>query len=111
VKMCPTGRQSRRLAARSRPPGGLFRIIVVCVLSLVCRPSSAQIFDKVDDTSTLRQIVIFGRHGVRAPIVPYNQIETFAARSYPSFDVPVAYLTPHGVKAEVLLGSYFRTIC
>ena len=60
------------------------------------------------DDTTLRQIIIFGRHGVRSPTVSPSNLAVFSSRTYPDFGVPPGYLTPHGQQAEVLLGTYYR---
>ena len=72
---------------------------------VVC--GSAQVAVTGDDT-TLKQIILFGRHGGRSAAFPDATLATFATRPYPNFGVPTGYLTPHGAQAEVLLGSYFR---
>ena len=66
----------------------------------VAKPSS-------DDT-VLKQIIVFGRHGVRSAAFPSATLATFATRPYPDFGVPTGYLTRHGAQAETLLGGYFR---
>ena len=60
------------------------------------------------DTSTLKQIILFGRHGVRSAAEPTSVIQVFASRPYPAFEVQAGYLTPRGAQAQVLLGTYFR---
>ena len=61
-----------------------------------------------NDNTILKQIIIFGRHGVRSPVAPPNYYAIYSPRPYPDFGVPVGYLTPHGQQAEVLLGTYYR---
>lgn len=61
-----------------------------------------------NDDTILKQIIIFGRHGVRASTVPPALYATLSARPSPDFGVPTGYLTVHGQQAAVLLGSYFR---
>lgn len=83
--------------------------------SLVClqilAASEARAFgattQPADDT-VLKQVIIFGRHGVRSAALPTATISVFASRPYPDFGVPTGYLTPHGYQAEMLLGSYYR---
>ena len=60
------------------------------------------------DDTVLKQMIVFGRHGVRSAAFPSATLATFATRPYPDFGVPTGYLTPHGAQAEVLLGSYLR---
>ncbi len=75
---------------------------------LVLVPVHAQTITDANDDTTLRQIIIFGRHSIRASITDPSVLSQMAVDSYPSFDVPKGYLTPNGRRAEVLLGSYFR---
>jgi 4-phytase/acid phosphatase len=76
---------------------------------LATMPASAQtVADAAQDDSVLKQVIIFGRHGVRSAAEPNSVIQYFASRPYPDFGVPTGYLTPHGAQAETLLGTYFR---
>ncbi len=68
----------------------------------------AQTVPPATDDTTLKQIILFGRHGVRSAAEPYSVTQIFASRPYPDFGVPAGYLTLHGAQAEVLLGAYFR---
>ena len=69
-------------------------------------PLSAQTV--TNDNTVLKQIIIFGRHSVRAPTASPEQYALFSPRAYPNFGVSTGYLTVHGQQAEVLLGTYFR---
>ena len=70
--------------------------------------TSAQTVPNASDDTVLKQIILFGRHGVRSEALPYSTLDSFAVRPYPDFGVPVGYLTPHGYQAEALLGTYFH---
>jgi 4-phytase/acid phosphatase len=69
----------------------------------------------VDDTQA-KQVIIFGRHGVRTPVLPYSALNGFSAQPYPVFPgVPtgpppagIAVITPNGATDETILGSYFH---
>lgn len=62
----------------------------------------------VDDTQ-LKQVIIFGRHGVRTPILPNSALNNYSALPFPEFSVSgVAVLTPNGGTNEAILGGYFR---
>ena len=64
---------------------------------------------RADDGTTLKQIIIFGRHGIRSTTVDPTTLATFSANLYPPFlGVPTGYLTPHGRDAARLMGSYFH---
>ena len=62
-----------------------------------------------DDTQ-LKQVIIFGRHGVRTPVLSNSSLNTFSALPFPDFAVSgLAVLTPNGGRNETLLGGYFRS--
>jgi 4-phytase/acid phosphatase len=69
------------------------------VCSLTAQPA--------DDTQ-LKQVIIFGRHSVRAPVAPNGFLDTFSAQQYPDFSVDAGILTPNGEKLETILGGYYR---
>jgi 4-phytase/acid phosphatase len=81
-------------------------------LALLCGPFLAA--QSVDDTQ-LKQVIIFGRHGVRTPILPNTvagpglSLDAFSTLPFPAFPVSgVAVLTPNGGTNETILGGYFR---
>jgi 4-phytase / acid phosphatase len=47
-----------------------------CVCSLTAQPA--------DDTQ-LKQVIVFGRHSVRASVAPDSFLNTFSAQQYPDF--------------------------
>ena len=80
--------------------------------ALLCGPFLAA--QSVDDTQ-LKQVIIFGRHGVRTPNLPNNvvgsglSLDALSALPFPAFSVSgVDILTPNGAMNETLLGGYFR---
>ena len=80
--------------------------IRLLALALSCGPFLAA--QSVDDTQ-LKQVIIFGRHGVRTPILPNVTLNAFSALPFPDFAAAgVSVLTPNGGKNETLLGGYFR---
>lgn len=60
-----------------------------------------------DDTQ-LRQVIIFGRHNVRAPVAPNAYVDAFSVRPFPAFNAGPGVLTANGAKLETLLGGYYR---
>jgi 4-phytase / acid phosphatase len=94
-----------RMATFTRWKRSLVFILLVALSGAM--PLRAQV-PQADDDTVLRQIIIFGRHGVRSNAVPYSVIAPFAVRPYPDFGVPVGYLTPHGLQAQTILGGYYR---
>ncbi len=69
----------------------------------------AQSTNNLDDGTVLKQIIIFGRHGIRTSTSSTNTLNLFSASPYPDLDgVSVGYLTPRGAQAASLLGAYFH---
>jgi len=61
----------------------------------------------VDDT-VLKQVIVFGRHSVRAPVAPNTFLNQYAAQNFPDFAVANGILTPNGETLETMLGGYYR---
>jgi len=74
-------------------------------LALVC--ASCLTAQTADDTQ-LKQVIIFGRHSVRAPVAPNAYLNQFSAQQFPDFSVAAGILTPNGEKLETILGGYYR---
>ncbi len=82
-------------------------------LAVLCGASVAA--QTVDDTQ-LKQVIIFGRHGVRTPNSPNSVLDAFSSQPYAVFpglpgsptDNPPSVLTSNGAADETLFGSYFR---
>ncbi len=68
----------------------------------------AQTIANANDGTTLRQIIVFGRHSIRSSTTCPAQLEQYAVQLYPDFEVATGCLTPNGSTAETLLGAYFR---
>ncbi|MGD0016680.1 MAG: histidine-type phosphatase [Verrucomicrobiia bacterium] len=85
-------------------------ILIGLLLALASAlPGLTQTIRDGDDGTTLKQIIIFGRHSIRSSVTATNTLAQFSTNSYPVFvGVPTGYLTPHGREAERLLGSYFH---
>lgn len=74
--------------------------------ALLCGPFLAA--QPVDDTQA-KQVIIFGRHGVRTPVLPNTALNGFSALPFPTFPASgLAVLTPNGGTNESILGGYFR---
>ena len=90
-------------------------ISVFRVASLVFLCGASITAQTADDTQ-LKQVIIFGRHGVRTPNSPNSLLDNFSTRPFPVFpdlpgnpaDNPPSILTSHGAADETLLGGYFR---
>ena len=81
-------------------PPRLFALTLCCASFLAAQA--------VDDTE-LKEVIIFGRHGVRTPVLPNQTIDAFSALPFPAFSVPgVSVLTPNGATNETNLGAYFH---
>ena len=61
----------------------------------------------VDDTE-LKQVIVFGRHNVRAPVAPNAYLDHFSVHNFPDFGVAAGVLTTKGEKLETILGGYYR---
>jgi 4-phytase/acid phosphatase len=84
-------------------------VILSALLLTLAVPGLAQTIKDADDGTTLKQIIFFGRHGIRSSTADPSQLEQYSVDSYPVFTgVPTGYLTPNGRKAARLLGSYFH---
>jgi 4-phytase/acid phosphatase len=96
---------------RKKVGGGFLKAILAGLLLAVVteEPVLAQTTNAVDDGTVLKQIIIFGRHSIRAAISTTNTLNQFSADPYPDyFGVPVGYLTTNGQQTAGLLGSYFH---
>lgn len=71
-------------------------------------PVLAQTYNANDGT-TLRQIIIYGRHSIRSSTNDPSALQQYAIDPYPDFEVDKGLLTPRGRIAESLLGAYFRS--
>lgn len=84
-------------------------MITLCLLLSLSISAHATLNQSSNDGSILKQIIIFGRHGVRAPTTDRSNLPQMSVDAYPEFEVPAGYLTSHGYQAEVLLGAFFRS--
>lgn len=84
-------------------------ILTALLLALaIAVPGLAQTIGNADDGTTLKQIIIFGRHSIRSSTTDPSDLVKYSANTYPAFGVQKGYLTPRGQQAAALLGSYFR---
>jgi 4-phytase / acid phosphatase len=77
----------------------LVTLALVCVPCLTAQP--------VDDTQ-LKQVIMFGRHGVRSPVLPNSTLNNFSGQPFPAFSASDVNLTINGGTNETILGSYYR---
>lgn len=72
-------------------------------------PALAQTTKGADDGTTLKQIIIFGRHSIRSTTIAPDILAQYSADPSPAFvGVPTGYLTSNGQEAARLLGAYFH---
>ena len=86
------------------------RVILIGLLLMlaIAVPVLAQTV-QADDGTTLKQIIVFGRHSIRSSTNDPTTLDQFSADPFhPFVGVPTGYLTPNGGKAESLLGAYFN---
>ncbi len=91
--------------------GGFLKAALAVLLLAVPMEGTvlAQTTNATDDGTVLKQIIIFGRHSIRAPTSAPNLLNQYSAAPFPDFvGVPTGYLTPNGRKAARLMGTYFR---
>jgi len=61
------------------------------------------------DNTTLKQVIIFGRHAARTPVATPAELDSFSAFPFPAFSISgQSVITPNGKTNETLLGNYFR---
>ena len=63
---------------------------------------------KLEAAPRLKYVVIVTRHGVRSPTWDAARLNQYSAQPWPDWGVPPGYLTSHGRKLAVILGSYYR---
>ena len=81
----------------------LFPFALACASCLTAQPPA----QPVDDTQ-LKQVIIFGRHSVRAAVAPNTYLDQYSTQQFPNFDVAAGILTPNGEQLETILGGYYR---
>lgn len=85
------------------------RLFGACVAVLAgLGRADGQTLSGTDDGTTLKQMIIFGRHSIRATTYSTNALDQYAADPYPGFATKAGDLTPNGERAARLLGDYFR---
>jgi 4-phytase/acid phosphatase len=52
--------------------------------------------------------LILSRHGIRPPTTANANIDKYVSDPWPTWEVPVGYLTPHGADALHQMGEYLR---
>jgi Histidine acid phosphatase. len=68
---------------------------------------SAQAIETLEDY-TLEQVVVFSRHGLRAPLSsPTSTLGKVTPNQWPQWDTPASYLTTRGGVLESYFGHYF----
>ncbi|MFQ1053506.1 bifunctional glucose-1-phosphatase/inositol phosphatase [Gilliamella apicola] len=69
---------------------------------------SAQAIETLDNY-TLEQVVVFSRHGLRAPLSsPTSTLGKITPNQWPQWDTPASYLTTRGGVLESYFGHYFN---
>jgi 4-phytase/acid phosphatase len=95
-----------RPALRAAPLAALAaQSLLLVTFALFCASSFTA---QAGDDTQLKQVIIFGRHGVRAPLAPPTTLDNFSAQPYPDFGVATSDLTANGATLETMLGAYYR---
>jgi len=83
-----------------------FHLARCAALAALCVPFLAA---QRPDNTTLKQVIIFGRHAARTPVATPDEMNAFSALKFPTFfSASPAVITPNGTANETLLGGYFR---
>jgi len=56
----------------------------------------------------LRFTLILSRHGIRPPLSTPESLHSYSSDPWPTWEVPLGHLTPHGAEALKQLGSWMR---
>ena len=87
-------------------------VIVLGLVLALAAPARIEVLAQTvaydDGGTTLKQIIIFGRHSIRSSTTNPAALAQYAVDPYPPFEVRPGCLTPNGRQAETLLGAYFR---
>lgn len=63
---------------------------------------------ETENDYTLEQVVVFSRHGLRAPLAsPNSTLGKVTPNQWPQWDTPASYLTTRGGALESYFGHYF----
>ena len=82
------------------------KLKIILGLSLVFSFSAPAI--ETLDNYTLEQVVVFSRHGLRAPLSsPTSTLGKITPNQWPQWDTPASYLTTRGGVLESYFGHYF----
>ena len=82
------------------------KLKIILGLSLVFSFSAPAIVTL--DNYTLEQVVVFSRHGLRAPLSsPTSTLGKITPNQWPQWDTPASYLTTRGGVLESYFGHYF----
>jgi 4-phytase/acid phosphatase len=88
------------------------RLLQMVLLAAVCPCLLAA---QPPDDTVAKQVIIFGRHGIRTPILPNGLLNVFSALPYPTFPpeagappLGIAVMTPRGTADAKTFGTYFR---
>ncbi|WP_334320560.1 bifunctional glucose-1-phosphatase/inositol phosphatase [Gilliamella apicola] len=82
------------------------KLKIILGLSFVLSFSAQAI--EILDNYTLEQVVVFSRHGLRAPLAsPTSTLGKITPNQWPQWDTPASYLTTRGGVLESYFGHYF----
>jgi 4-phytase / acid phosphatase len=87
----------------------LLLILLVCCFGPACGLGLAQTARPGPHEAQLMFVVVLSRHGVRSPTGDPDRYAKYSRASWPQWDVPPGYLTPHGFEAMKLFGAWDRS--
>jgi 4-phytase / acid phosphatase len=82
------------------------RILIATIAALVTVLASPPPPAHAGDVE-LEAVVLFSRHGVRAPIQPDSYLNEYSDTAWPDFGVDTGYLTPNGFTAAQQMGAFY----
>ena len=82
-------------------------LLLLACMALSADAAAAQT-EPAGQADTLEAVVILARHGIRAPIESEIRGGAYNAQAWPAFPTDPGVVTPHGARALLLLGRYYR---
>lgn len=86
----------------------LTAFMIVPVWCFISSPGQEVSKQATHNQPTLQYVVFLSRHGVRSPTKEPSQFNPYSAASWPQWNVPPGYLTPHGFALMELFGKFDR---
>ena len=105
------GRVTPNLAARCQPVMliSMRRLLTLIALITIPLAAAAQTHPPANHPKDhLKFTLILSRHGIRPPLTAADALNARSSDPWPTWEVPLGHLTPHGAEALTQLGLYLR---